>query len=384
MKIIYQMKKIRILRIIHTLNPELGGPSNAIIHNSIALKKNGFSVDILTSDKSNFNYNKNIKVYNIGPGIGNYGINFKIVFWLLKNKKKYDIFIIHELWRFYNLLARIMLKNYYVFTHGQLDPFFKKNLFKRIKKQIYWLLFEKKNLLKSKSILLTTDEERKLLYKTFVNTDGINKNVVGYGIFKSNFSKIKAKTSFFKRFPYLKKKNFLIFLGRFHEKKGCDILIYSVKKVVKKNIKINILMVGPNNELKKKLQNLCKSLNIEKNFFWSDMLVGKEKFGAIYASKGMVLASHGENFGLSIAESLSCSTPVITTNKVNIFKHILKSKAGLISKNNVNDFSKNLEKFCKFDKRKLSQLSSNSKLCFEKNFDFSKINNGLAKLLYKK
>ena len=99
-------------------------------------------------------------------------------------------------------------------------------------------------------------------------------------------------------------------------------------------------MVGPDNELKKKLQNLCKSLNIEKNFFWSDMLVGKEKFGAIYASKGMVLASHGENFGLSIAESLSCSTPVITTNKVNIFKLILKSNAGLISKNNVNDFSK--------------------------------------------
>ena len=377
------MKKIKILRIIHTLNPELGGPSNAIIHNSKALKKNGFSVDILTSDKKNFSQNKNIKVYNMGPSFGNYGFNFKIVYWLLKNKKNYDVFIIHELWRFYSFLARLILDNYYVFTHGQLDPFFKKNLFKRLKKQIYWRLFEKKNLLKSKSVLLTTDEEKKLLDRTFVNTAGITKNVVGYGIYKSDIEKKKKKISFFKKFPYLKDRKFLIFLGRFHEKKGCEILIYSVKKIVKKNIKINILMVGPNNKLKRKLQELCKSLNIERNFFWSDMLVGKEKFGAIYASEGMVLASHGENFGLSIAESLSCSTPVITTDKVNIFKSIIKNNAGLISKNNVNDFSKNLEKFCKFDKKKLNQLSKNSKLCFNKNFNFAKIKNRLAELLYK-
>ena len=201
------MKRIKILRIIHTLNPELGGPSNAIIHNSTALIKDGFKVDILTSDTKNYIKKKNINIYNIGPGIGNYGINFKMIYWLLKNKKRYDIFIIHELWRFYSFLARLMLKNYYVFIHGQLDPFFKKNLFKKLKKQIYWYFFEKKNLLKSKSILLTTDEEKKLLNKTYVNTNGITKNVVGYGIYKSEYKKKIAKNSFYKKFPNLKKKS---------------------------------------------------------------------------------------------------------------------------------------------------------------------------------
>ena len=35
--------------------------------------------------------------------------------------------------------------------------------------------------------------------------------------------------------------------------------------------------------------------------------------------EAMLLASHGENFGVSLVESLSMSRPVITTNKVNIF-----------------------------------------------------------------
>ena len=45
------MNDKRILRIIHTLDPTLGGPSNVIIDNSLALIKKGYSIHILTSDK---------------------------------------------------------------------------------------------------------------------------------------------------------------------------------------------------------------------------------------------------------------------------------------------------------------------------------------------
>jgi len=45
--------KIKVLRIIQTLNPAYGGPANTIIGNSTALVKNGFKVDILTYDNKN-------------------------------------------------------------------------------------------------------------------------------------------------------------------------------------------------------------------------------------------------------------------------------------------------------------------------------------------
>ena len=38
------MNDKRILRIIHTLDPTLGGPSNVIIDNSLALIKKGYSI----------------------------------------------------------------------------------------------------------------------------------------------------------------------------------------------------------------------------------------------------------------------------------------------------------------------------------------------------
>ena len=74
----------------------------------------------------------------------------------------------------------------------------------------------------------------------------------------------------------------------------------------------------------------------------------------------MVLASHGENFGVSLVESLSLNRLVITTNKVNIYKQILKYKAGLISNNNVNDFSKILKQFYLLNKKQILKMSNNS------------------------
>ena len=49
-------------------------------------------------------------------------------------------------------------ERYFVFTHGQLDPFFKLNLIKKIKKQIYWYLIEKKRELGNEHLIKTTIE----------------------------------------------------------------------------------------------------------------------------------------------------------------------------------------------------------------------------------
>ncbi len=370
------MKKNNILRIIHTLNPSLGGPSNAIIDHSKALVNCGFSVDILTSDKKKYLKKKikNIRIINKGSSLGNYGFNFKIILWLYRNKKKYDLFIVHELWRFYTLLARIILNNYFVFIHGQLDPFFKKNLFKLIKKKIYWYLIEKKNLIKANSILLTTELEKKLIENTYVNTNGIKKNVIKYGIIKKNLNKKKISELFYKKFKNLRNKKFYLFLGRFHEKKGCEILVKSIFKI-KENFSDIILMAGPltNSNYEKKLFNLINKYKLKDKFIFVDALYGELKWAAIQESKAMVLPSHGENFGVSLIESLSFSKPVLTTFKVNTYKEILNYRAGFVSKNNSHDFSKILKKFSKLKNKNIRIMSDNALKCFNKEFNLLKI-----------
>ena len=215
-------KKIKILRIIDTLDKIYGGPSNTIIDSSKILSKKGFRVDILTHDHDygDTKVNNNIKIFNKGPNFTNYFLNIKITLWLLKNRHKYDFFIIHGIWKFKTLLARFLLKGrYFVFTHGMLDPYFGTEFFKNLKKNIFWLLIEKKNLTNSNTILLTSNNEKKSLDKTYVNTSGIKKTVISYGIKRTEFSKKISLKIFYKKFPELHKKKFVLFLGRFHKKK---------------------------------------------------------------------------------------------------------------------------------------------------------------------
>ena len=75
----------------------------------------------------------------------------------------------------------------------------------------------------SRSLILTSEGEKKSLKHTFVDTNGIRKTVVRYGINQPKFNKNKALRYFNKKFQNLKNKRFLLFLGRFHEKKGCAI-----------------------------------------------------------------------------------------------------------------------------------------------------------------
>ena len=380
------MKKIKILRIIPTLDPSYGGPSKATIDSSIELQKKNFDVDILTCDKKNgyFKNKKNIRVFNMGPSLlGTYWLSFKLFIWLKKNRKKYDIFIVHGIWQFISLSARLLLKNqYFIFLHGQLDPFFRLDFFKFIKKKIYWHLIEKQNLIHSNFVLLTSDGEKKNLYKTFVNLNGIKKKVVNYGLIKPLINPRKLKKIFYNSFRFLENKKFYLFLGRFHEKKGCEIIIKTIHKL---NNKFNdkILLVGPirNTLYENKLKKLIIKYNLENKIYFSDALYGDLKWAAIHESKAMILPSHGENFGVSLVESLSMSRPVITTNKVNICDTIASYNAGFISKDNTSDFSTKFQKFLKLNNNEIDSMKKNSLKCFNENFNLKNKKNSLESFL---
>ena len=60
--------RVRLLRIISTLNPKYGGPSKAIIDNSLYLKTKGIKVDIITNDPfgSKFYKGNKLKIINVG------------------------------------------------------------------------------------------------------------------------------------------------------------------------------------------------------------------------------------------------------------------------------------------------------------------------------
>ena len=130
-----------------------------------------------------------------------------------------------------------------------------------------------------------------------------------------------------------------------------------------------MLLAGPDNDYKDRLKQLSKNLDIDDQVFWSKAIKDETKWGALYLSQGMVLCSNGENFGVSLVESLSLGKPVLTTNKVNIYNKIKKYKCGLISKNDSLSFSGILNQYFNFNKKTLKNYSKNSIKCFNKEFN---------------
>ena len=369
-----KLKQIKILSIIDSLELEKGGPSHSLIDLAIANQKNGIQHDILFLGKRIKNKQKNkINIISLENSILKYGFSLKLIFWLLKNRKNYDLFIVHGLWQFITLASRFLLRGkYLVFTHGMLDPYFGTEKFKTLKKKIYWFLFEKKNLLKAKFVLSNSKKEFHQFKNTFVNTNGIKFKIVNYGLFPKSLDLKISKKKFLKKFPFVKNKKTILYMNRIDPKKGCDLLIKSFAKIKNKRNYLLLIAGDTNSKYGKEMIKLKNELKQENHIYFLNFLKDQIKWGAYEYSNFSILPSHGDNFGVSIVESLYIKTPVICSNKVGISNYIKKYKAGMVIKNNEQSIISTLKKSFHLNEKKNKKLKENSFKCFNDNFNYSK------------
>ncbi|MGA8160282.1 MAG: glycosyltransferase, partial [Acidobacteriaceae bacterium] len=94
---------------------------------------------------------------------------------------------------------------------------------------------------------------------------------------------------------------------------------------------VDLVVAGPDQEgFQAGFQRICVEKNVATRVRWPGMIGGDVKWGALRAAEAFILPSHSENFGIVVAESLAAGRPVLTTNKVNIWREILEDSAALI------------------------------------------------------
>src|SRR6266850_1915623 len=222
---------MKILRSIHSVNPVLGGPIESVQQSSAVLTQCGHQVEIISLDAPTDSWVRDcpLPVHALGPARGSYGYTPRFSCWIKEQHMRYDAVLIQGLWQYSSFGVWRALRGtstpYFVFPHGMLDPWFRRTYpLKHLKKLLYWPWAEYRVLRDAAAVLFTSDEERRLARESF-SLYHCHEVVVNYGTAAPETDLSSAKEDFFRSFPQLRGKRFLLFLGRLHQKKGCELLI---------------------------------------------------------------------------------------------------------------------------------------------------------------
>jgi glycosyltransferase involved in cell wall biosynthesis len=243
----------------------------------------------------------------------------------------------HGIWTFPGVALRFAARRagrpYGIFVHGQLDPWFcRKYPLKHLKKMLYWPV-QYPVLRDALAVFFTAESERDLAEINF-RPNAWNSAVVGLGITDpeecSNDPAAQIET-FYREFPVLRGRRYLLFLARLHAKKGCDLLLEAFGRIADSAPDVDLVMAGPDQEgMQAKLQRTADQFGIAGRVHWPGFIDGDLKWGALRACEAFVLSSHSENFGIAVVEALAVGRPVLISNQVNIWPEIESDRVGLV------------------------------------------------------
>ncbi len=279
----------------------------------------------------------NIHFFDISNSFWRYSKSLNI---FLKNKMMdYDLVWVHGTWLSHSFFVAKYAKKYnkpYIVTpHGSLTPY-ALNL-KPVKKSIYWFFIEKKVLSAATAIHCVTDMEssdiEKLIkVKRFVVPNAMNEEYI-----------LKKEDN---------PKNQICYIGRFHEKKGLDLLLRAVSEM--KNVKLVVAGTGERKYMEY-IYELAEKLKLEEKVEFVGFVDKAEKKHIFSTSVFTVIPSYSDILTLVALESIMHSTPVLLTEACG-FDDIDKYNAGMIMPdNNVKTIQNYIGKMLKMDINKMSE-----------------------------
>jgi len=376
---------MRILHTIRSVNPEGGGVIETVKQFSRALERQGHDVTIASLDAPTDPWVKDCphRVEALGPSRANYGMSPRFVPWLRDNAGKFDTVVVNGLWQFNSFGVWKALRgsgtHYFVFPHGMLDPWFKRTYpLKHAKKWLYWPWAEYRVLRDAHSVLFTCEEERRLARNSFW-LYRCHERVVSLGISRPSGEAAAQRELFLNRFPECRGKRLVLFLGRIHEKKGCDLLIRAFAAVASSHSELQLVMAGPEQQDSARWHELANELGVAERIVWTGMLSGDLKWGALRAAEVFALPSHQENFGIAVVEALACGVPVLISREVNIWREIVEDGAGLAEPDTVDGTTKLLRDWLAKTPSEREQMRTTAERCFADRFE---INRATANLLH--
>jgi glycosyltransferase involved in cell wall biosynthesis len=379
---------VNILHIMNSVNPASGGPIEVVKQIWTTPLSGRHHVEIVSLDPPDATHVKQcpVLVHPLGPAKFGYAFSTRLVPWLRANRARFDAVIVNGIWQFHSFGAWRALHDsstpYVLFTHGMLDPWFKKQYpLKHFKKWMYWPWAEYRVLRDAQAVLFTSEEERVLARQSFW-LYRCNEIVVNYGTAKPSGNPELELSEFYSRYPELRNKKLALSMGRIHPKKGYDLLIEAFAKVVGPHSEWHLVIAGPDQVgWQKKLNHRAEQLGVASRITWTGMISGSLKWGAFRAAEIFVLPSHQENFGVVVAEAMAVGLPPLISNKVNIWREIEADGAGMVGEDTLQGTCDLLQNYLEMPDQETVAMRQRARKCFEQRFQIDRAVETLLALL---
>jgi glycosyltransferase involved in cell wall biosynthesis len=366
---------MRILHLIHTVDPASGGTSEAVRQLAQAHAGAGHEVVVTSIDAPDSPFLSTLPcpAYGLGPGQGRFGYAPHLAAWLGTQLESTDLVVVHGLWQYHGLAARRACRTrrrpYVVYPHGMLDPWFKRRYpFKHLKKWLYWPWGDYRVLRDAAAVVFTNDQERLLARQSFWLYRATER-VASLGIEEPPTDSARQRNAFLSRFPDLTATRNLLFLGRIHVKKGCDLVLAAFAQVAPSDPRLRLVMAGPDGEhTRAALERDASERGITDRVVWTGMVQGEEKWGALRTAEAFILPSHQENFGIAVIEALACGVPVLISNQVNIWRDIAAHQAGFVDADDEQGTVRSVRSWCALDDQARRAMATAARSCYAARF----------------
>ena len=339
---------MKILHVVPSVSPFLGGPTTVVFNLVKALLNKGIEAEIVTTNHNGskpldvplyqkIEY-KDVPVWFLpyfSPPMKEFIFSPALTKWLWQNIKNYDILDNYYLFSYAPSCAAAIARwqniPYTVRIQGQLTSW---GLTQgKLKKQIYSMLVERRNL-KNAAVLHCTSEAEVEDVRRFGIKAPVVKLPLGVEEVSINPQAVKQIHSAYGISPHTP---IILFLSRLHHDKCPDMLIKALSLMNNNCLDFHLLIAGEGEAgYVNYLKQLVESLNLTNRITFTGFVKNESKNLLLQGADLFVLPSRAENFSISTAEAMAAGKPVIVTPGVQLASEIIAADAGLVVEEDVN------------------------------------------------
>jgi glycosyltransferase involved in cell wall biosynthesis len=369
---------MRVVHVISTLSPDTGGPPRVAMRLAASQASQGHDVTVVSYDDPPVRpkINDMVRMFPAMDRVEQVylpspvGLDFFTGTRAYKSLRpivgKADVVHIHNIWE--SLLrgaARAAFASgvpYVIQPNGMLDPWALEQ--KWFKKQVALVVAYRAMINGASRLVIGHQQEADLIaplkLKPPVFIAPLN------GVFPEELgTQVESST---KHFPKLGDAPYIVFMGRFHFKKGLDILAEAFAIAARIHPLLRLVMIGIDDGAEADFRQRIKGHDLSDRVDLLGPLHGEAKWEVLRGAQAFLLPSRQEGFSVAIIEAMASGLPVLISDDCH-FREVDAASAGMSLPLKIDAFAQAITKIVG-DVRLRQTLSAGARVMANNTFNF--------------